>query len=122
MEILQGHYGTLQFLLRHFHLTRLSLSLPRSIDRQGSYIRKLEEGKSSRNKRREKQTENTRGGRAHPNEQRKLQTLQLQIVVQEKKNPKISLLEFRNANHQTLAVVTANPNEWPQEPRSSVKP
>jgi hypothetical protein len=34
MEILQGHYGTLQFLLRHFHLTRLSLSLDRSIDRE----------------------------------------------------------------------------------------
>jgi hypothetical protein len=65
-----------------------TLSLPRSIDRQGSYIRKLEEGKSSRNKRREKQTKNTRGGRAHPNEQRKLQALQLQIVVQRKKKPR----------------------------------
>jgi hypothetical protein len=61
MEILQGHYGTLQFLLRHFHLTRLSLSL--AIDREvllGNWSRRNPQGtKEEKNKQKTQEGEST---------------------------------------------------------------
>jgi hypothetical protein len=97
----------------------LGPSLSLSIDRE-VFIRKLDEGKSTRNRRREKQTENTRGGEHTLTNQGNSRHCHCRLLFR-KKTLKISLLEFRSANHQTLAVVTAKPNEWPQQPRSSIK-